>query len=103
MQYNIGFDYYAYHEKGRNRITPSLFIRYRALDQLNLVWDFDPVFSNNEMGFAGKNSDHIFMGRRQRNTYENTITGNYTLNNTRAFSLPFRHYFSDVTYKPEFD
>ena len=76
MQYNIRFDYYSYHEKGRIRITPSLLIRYRASDQLNLVWDFDPVFSNNEMGFAGKNSDPIFMGKRQRNTYESAITGN---------------------------
>ena len=39
------------------------------------------------------------MGRRQRNTYENAITGKYTFNNTMAISLAFRHYFSDVTYK----
>ena len=39
------------------------------------------------------------MGRRQRNTYENSITGKYTLNNKMALSLVFRHYFSDVTYK----
>ena len=99
LQYNINFDYYAYDEKGRNKIIPSIFIRYRASDKLNLVWDFDPVFSNNEIGFAGKDSNNIYMGRRQRNTYENAITGKYTFNNTMAISLAFRHYFSDVTYK----
>lgn len=99
LQYNINFDYYAYNEKGRNKVIPSLYLRYRATDKLNLVWQFNPVFSNNEVGFAGKNSDDIFMGRRQRNTYENAITGKYTLNNTMAFSLAFRHYFSDVTYR----
>ena len=66
---------------------------------MNLEWKFNPVFSNNEVGFAGKNEGDIFMGRRQRNTYENSITGKYTLNNKMALSLVFRHYFSDVTYK----
>ena len=99
LLYNINFDYYAYDEKGRNKIIPSLYLRYRASDKVNLEWKFNPVFSNNEVGFAGKNEGDIFMGRRQRNTYENYISGKYTLNNKMALSLAFRHYFSDVTYK----
>lgn len=99
IQYNVNFDYYAYDEKGRNRIIPSTYFRYRASDQLNLVWKFNPVFSNNEVGYAGKNGADIFMGRRQRNTYENAVTGQYTFNNKMALSVAFRHYFSDVTYK----
>jgi hypothetical protein len=99
LQYNIGFDYYAYDEKGRNKVIPSSYLRYRASDQLNLIWRFNPVFSNNEIGYAGKNSTAIFMGRRQRNTYENSLTGQYTFNNTMALSVAFRHYFSDVTYQ----
>lgn len=97
--YNISVDYYAYDQKGRNKVTPSVFLRYRASDKLNLVWQFNPDFSNNEVGFAGKNAEDIFMGRRQRTTYENAITGQYTFNNTMAISLAFRHYFSDVTYR----
>ena len=100
IQYNVNFDYYAYNEKGRNRIIPSTYLRYRASDQLNLIWKFNPVFSNNEVGYAGKNTAaEIFMGRRQRNTYENAVTGQYTFNNKMALSVAFRHYFSDVTYK----
>ncbi|MEC5156772.1 DUF5916 domain-containing protein [Chryseobacterium sp. MP_3.2] len=99
IQYNVNFDYYAYNEKGRNRIIPSTFLRYRASDQLNLIWKFNPVFSNNEVGYAGKNAEDIFMGKRQRNTYENAVTGQYTFNNKMALSVAFRHYFSDVTYK----
>jgi len=99
LQYNINFDYYAYDEKARNKVIPSLYLRYRASDKLNLIWQFNPVFSNNEVGFAGKDSENIFMGRRQRNTYENAVTGQYTFNNKMALSLAFRHYYSDVTYK----
>ena len=99
LQFNVNFDYYAYDSKARNKVSTSLYLRYRATDQLNLVWQFNPVFSNNEIGFAGKDSNNIYMGRRQRNTYENSISGKYTLNNKMALSLAFRHYFSDVTYK----
>lgn len=99
LQYNINLDYYAYDEKGRNKVIPSLYLRYRASDKLNLIWQSNPVFSNNEVGFARKDGDQIYMGRRQRNTYENAITGQYTFNNKMALSLAFRHYFSDVTYK----
>lgn len=99
LQYNINIDYYAYDQKGRNRVIPSLYLRYRATDKINLVWQFNPSFSNNEIGFAGKDAENIYMGRRQRNTYENYISGKYTINNTMSLSLAFRHYFSDVTYK----
>ncbi len=99
LQYNVSIDYYAYDQKGRNQVIPSLYLRYRASDKLNLIWKFNPVFSNNEVGFAGRNADEIYMGRRQRNTYENSVTGQYTFNNKMALSLAFRHYFSDVTYK----
>lgn len=99
LQYNINFDYYAYNEKGRNLVSPSLYLRYRFSDQLNMVWRFNPSFSNNEIGFAGKENQEIYMGKRQRNTYENSLTSQYTFNDKMAVSLAFRHYFSDVTYK----
>ncbi len=100
VQYNINVDYYAYDEKGRNQVIPSLYLRYRASDKMKLIWQFNPVFSNNEVGFSGKDSaGTIYMGRRQRNTYENAITGQYTFNEKMTLALAFRHYFSDVTYK----
>lgn len=99
FQYNLNLDYYAYDEKGRNLISPSLYLRYRFSDKFKAIWQINPTFSNNETGFAGKNSDDIFIGRRQRNTYENSLTSQYTFNDKMSLSLAFRHYFSDVTYK----
>ncbi|UQB70010.1 DUF5916 domain-containing protein [Epilithonimonas zeae] len=99
LQYNITVDYYAYDQKGRNYVVPSLYLRYRASDKMKIIWQFNPVFSNNEVGYSGKDSGNIYMGRRQRNTYENAITGQYTFNEKMTLALAFRHYFADVTYK----
>ncbi|ROH97583.1 DUF5916 domain-containing protein [Chryseobacterium daecheongense] len=99
LQYNFTVDYYAFNEKGRNQVFTNFGLRYRFSDKFNVHWTFNPSFSNNETGFAGKNDTDIFIGRRQRNTYENALTSKYTFNEKMALSLAFRHYFSDVTYK----
>ncbi|SIQ28414.1 Carbohydrate family 9 binding domain-like [Chryseobacterium sp. RU37D] len=99
LQYNFTVDYYAFDEKGRNQVLTEFGIRYRFSDKFNINWNFNPSFSNNETGFAGKNDSNIFIGRRQRNTYENALTSKYTFNEKTSLTLTFRHYFSDVTYK----
>ena len=98
LQFNVNIDYYAYNEKGRNKVIPSVFLRYRFNDKFNVIWQFNPVFSNKEVGFAGNDGTNIFMGRRQRNTYENSLTSQFSFNDKMTLSLAFRHYFSDVTY-----
>ena len=99
LQYNFTVDYYAFDEKGRNHVLTEFGLRYRFSDKFNVNWEFNPSFSNNETGFAGKSNHDIFIGRRQRNTYENALTSKYTFNEKMALTLTFRHYFSDVTYK----
>lgn len=98
LQFNVSLDYYAYNEKGRNKVIPQLYLRYRFSDKLNAIWRFNTTLSNNEIGFAGKDDENIYMGKRQRNTYENSLTSQYTFNDKMSLSLAFRHYFSDVTY-----
>ena len=102
FQYNVNFDYYAYNEKGRNLVNLSFYLRSRFSDKFKTVWQFNPAFSNNEIGFAGKEDNEIYMARRQRNTYENSLTSQYTFNDKMSLSLAFRHYYSDVTYKSFF-
>ena len=99
LLFNINLDYYAYDQKGRNLVIPNIYLRYRASDKLNLTLQSNATFSNNEIGFSGSEDTDIFMGRRQRNTYENYLSGTYTFNDKMNLSLAFRHYFSDVTYK----
>ncbi|KUJ51168.1 DUF5916 domain-containing protein [Chryseobacterium sp. JAH] len=99
LQYNFTIDYYAFDEKGRNQVFTNFGLRYRFSDRFNVNWSFNPSFSNNETGFAGKSDSEIYIGRRQRNTYENALTSKYTFNEKMALTFTFRHYFSDVTYK----
>ncbi len=99
FQFNINVDYYAYNEKARNLVSTSLIMRYRFSDKFNVFWQIQPSFSNNEKGYVGKDDSGIYIGRRQRNTLENSLNSKYTFNNKMALSLAFRHYFSDVTYK----
>lgn len=98
LQYNLTLDYYAYDENARNRVQPSVFLRYRFSDRFKAMWNFNATFSNNETGFAGKENSTVFIGRRQRNTYENDLSAQYAFNAKMGLSLTFRHYFSDVTY-----
>ncbi len=98
LQYNMNVDYYAYDEKGRNQLQPSVYLRYRFSDKFKTIWNFSATFSNNETGFAGKQENDIYIGRRQRTTFINDISAQYTFNAAMALSLAFRHYYSDVTY-----
>lgn len=97
--FNFSLDYYAYYEKGRNLVAPFAYFRYRFSDKWKVIYQLSPRFSNNEVGYAGESGSTIYMGKRQRNTYENYLYSQYSLNDKMTFSLTFRHYFSDVTYK----
>ena len=99
LMFNFSLDYYAYYEKGRNLVAPFAYFRYRFSDKWKVIYQLSPRFSNNEVGYAGESGSTIYMGKRQRNTYENYLYSQYSLNDKMTFSLTFRHYFSDVTYK----
>jgi hypothetical protein len=52
------------------------------------------------LGFVGNNdmTNEIFMGRRDRSTYINSIQGKFTINSDMNFNLSLRHYLSYATY-----
>jgi hypothetical protein len=50
---------------------------------------------NNETGFVGKDGTNIFIGRRQRNTVENSVSSQYTFNEKWLSYFP--SLFSEVT------
>lgn len=92
-------DYYAFDEKGRYELDFNFNPSYKFSDQLRFYYNAGINYENNDKGFAGKNENSIFMGRRNRFTVENSISSQYTFNNRMALNLSFRHYFSEVTYK----
>lgn len=96
---NTYVDYYAYDEKGRYILKVEFNPSYKFSDHLRLYYNSSLDYQNNDHGFAGKDADLIFIGRRNRFTVENGLSSQYTFNNKMSLSLSFRHYFSEVTYK----
>jgi hypothetical protein len=69
-------------EKGRIGYGLSISPRYRFSDQFSLNYSIDYSQQVNNLGFVGNNdiTNEIFMGRRDRTTYINTIQGYATYN-----------------------
>jgi hypothetical protein len=87
-------------EKGRINYGLSISPRYRFSDHFSLNYNFDFSQQNNNIGYVGDNSvsNEIFMGRRDRSTYINSIQGKFTINSDMNFNLSLRHYLSYATY-----
>ena len=87
-------------EKGRINYGISISPRYRFSDHFSLNFNFDFSQQNNNIGYVGDNSvsNEIFMGRRDRSTYINTLQGKFTINSDMNFNLSLRHYLSYATY-----
>jgi Domain of unknown function (DUF5916)/Carbohydrate family 9 binding domain-like len=87
-------------EKGRIGYGLSISPRYRFSDHFSLNFNFDFSQQNNNIGYVGDNSvsNEIFMGRRDRSTYINTLQGKFTINSDMNFNLSLRHYLSYATY-----
>ncbi|MFC6268760.1 DUF5916 domain-containing protein [Frigoriflavimonas asaccharolytica] len=96
FRYNLSVDYYAYDEKARNTVNFNSYFSYRFSDKISAYYDNNFQNSNNETGFAGRNTDDIFISRRRVNSAENRIGAQYTINDKMGLNFAFRHYYSEV-------
>jgi hypothetical protein len=87
-------------EKGRRNYGVMISPRYRFSDHFSLTYNLDYSHQDNNIGFVGTDSDtnEIFMGRRDRSTYINTLQGKFTINSEMNFNLSLRHYLSYADY-----
>jgi hypothetical protein len=87
-------------EKGRTGYGFSFSPRYRFSNQFSLNYTIDYSLQNNNLGYVGSNpiSKEIFMGRRDRSTYVNTIQSKFTINSDMNLNLSVRHYLSYAIY-----
>ncbi|KEY19636.1 DUF5916 domain-containing protein [Kaistella antarctica] len=97
--YELTIDYYAYNQKGRNRVNNELELNYRLSDHFSVGYEVNYNVSNQEQGFTGKDVDNIYIGTRNRNTVINGLTSKYTVNNKMSLSFSLRHYYTEVNYK----
>jgi hypothetical protein len=87
-------------EKGRLNYGIVIGPRYRFSDHFSLSYNFDFSKQDNNLGYVGSDSatHEIFMGRRDRSTYINTVQGKFTINSDMNFNLSLRHYLSYADY-----
>jgi hypothetical protein len=87
-------------EKDRINYGISIEPRYRFSNKFSLIYSFNFSRQNNDVGYAATNktTNEIFMGRRDRVTYTNTVQGKFSLNNDMNFNLAVRHYWSYADY-----
>lgn len=82
------------------RISP----RYRFSNQFSLSYGFDFNQNYNEEGYATayENTGDPIFGRRDRKTFNNTVSTKYNFTVNSSLSLTFRHNWSDVRYQSQF-
>lgn len=90
---------------GDNRYEAGFFIspRYRFTNKFSLVYEFSYNFLNNNLGYVDDDDDGIYIGKRDRTIYTNSISGKYTVNNVMNFNLSLRHYWSYAIYDSVFN
>ncbi|WP_395062700.1 DUF5916 domain-containing protein [Flavobacterium sp.] len=86
----------------KGRINYGIYInpRYRFTDKFALIYEFSFNKQKNNIGYINENNtlNEIYMGRRDRTTFSNTLSGKYSVNNVMNFNLSIRHYWSYAEY-----
>jgi hypothetical protein len=80
----------------------NLFIspRYRFNDHFSLIYSFSYNVQKNNIGYVDQDTslNEIYIGRRDRTTYSNSLTSKYTINDVMNINLSIRHYLSYAEY-----
>ncbi len=79
-------------------ISPLL----RLSNKASLRYKYRQSFGTNLLGFVDLSGSDIIMGKHNDNTISNTLSGKYNFTVKSALTLSFRHYWSRVTYNPNY-
>ena len=94
----------GYDQNPRSAFGFNLSPRYRFSNQLSLSYGFSFWKNYNEEGYAtaDDNTGDPIFGRRDRKTFNNTVSAKYNFSVNSSLSLTFRHNWSDVRYQDQF-
>jgi hypothetical protein len=82
-------------EKDRLNFNLLVSPRYRFSDKLLLIYSSRFSRQVNDIGWIDfDNSDNAILAKRNRNTYTNSLSGKYAINDLITFNLSIRHYWS---------
>lgn len=76
--------------------------RYRFSNKMSFAYKFKFDSNKNDIGYASNDNNDIIFGKRNSDSYENTLSGRYSFSTKSSLSLSFRHYWQTVTYNNQF-
>lgn len=107
LKFALDINPYATFTDTDNRGEIGIFIspRYRFTNKFSMIYEFNYEFNNNDIGYVNDDSslNEIYIGKRDRTTFINSLSGKYTINNVMNFNLSLRHYWSYAVYDSVFN
>ncbi|MBS4039405.1 MAG: hydrolase [Flavobacteriales bacterium] len=94
LDLNFSFNYFD--QENRSNWNYSISPRYRFSDKLNVIYRFNFNKQFNDVGWTGFQNQQVILGLRDRDTYTQTVTAKYGINQDMTFNLSVRHYWSVV-------
>ncbi|MGZ9734276.1 DUF5916 domain-containing protein [Flavobacterium sp. GNP002] len=83
-----------YNEDGRDNYGLYLGPKYRFNDRLSIAFAMDYINQSNYRGWVDSNETGVIFAERNREIFQNDLTGKYSLNNKMTINLTARYYWS---------
>jgi len=100
--FDLKGDYRKVSGTDQTRVGIEFGPRYRFSNKMSFVYQFRYNNSKNAIGYVSDDNNDIIMGKRESNSYENSLTSKYSFSTKSSLSLSFRHFWQTVTYKNQF-
>lgn len=103
LAFDIRTGYWISEAMDQNGYWLSLSPRIRFSNNLFVVFETRKDFENNNLGYAGRSGNLVYMGLRNMSTHTNTIEGLWAFNANASVSLRLRHYWRWLIYNNYFE
>ena len=98
FSYSANFFKSSYLNHPRDAYGFNINPRYRFSNQLSFSYGLGFNKNNSDEGYVDQVGSDIIFGRRDRKTFNNTVSAKYNFSIKSSLSLTFRHNWSDVSY-----
>ncbi len=76
---------------------------FRASDRFNIALELEYAHRNGDIGYVGRENDEIiFFGKRDTDSFINTLELSYVFTNNLSLQFDLRHYWSVVDYADDY-
>lgn len=91
---DIGPTFGIFDQENRNYYEFRVSPRYRFNDRFTLIYQFNYLQQNSDIGWVDQVDSDIIMAERDRLTITNGLTGKYAISNKMTLNLTSRYYWS---------